>query len=92
MSPRLHDAHSAMMPHIAAAVSAAVKRSGRFAGYNVQFEIRGSELVLVGDVRSYYLKQLAQESVRGLCGYLSIRNELTVRTLPQDFAPLMHDD
>jgi hypothetical protein len=37
-----------------------------------------SSVVLTGTVPSYYLKQLAQETVRGLCGQRRLINRLVV--------------
>ena len=37
------------------------------------------EVVISGNVPSYYLKQLAQETVRPLIGHRRLRNRVTVR-------------
>lgn len=42
-------------------------------------EIIGGDLVISGRVRSYYHKQIAQETLRPLAGHRRIRNELIVR-------------
>ena len=44
----------------------------------VNCEIRQGVLVIHGQVSSYYLKQLAQESIRSLAGVIRIVNRLEV--------------
>ncbi|MEX0717676.1 MAG: BON domain-containing protein [Planctomycetaceae bacterium] len=41
-------------------------------------EVVGDELVITGRVRSYYQKQIAQETLRPLAGRRRIRNDLRV--------------
>jgi hypothetical protein len=44
----------------------------------VRVEVDAASVTLRGNVSSFYLKQLAQESIRSLALGLSIRNELSV--------------
>jgi osmotically-inducible protein OsmY len=59
-------------------VETALSRSAVFAGRNLRFEVHESGVVLRGVVRSYYQKQLAQESVRTIRGVSRITNEIEV--------------
>jgi hypothetical protein len=45
---------------------------------DVEAHVEHDEVRLTGRVRSYYQKQVAQESLRGLQGLRRIRNELCV--------------
>ncbi|HET6425547.1 MAG TPA: BON domain-containing protein [Planctomycetaceae bacterium] len=45
---------------------------------DVEAQVTDDEVRLTGRVRSYYLKQVAQESLRGLQGLRRIHNELCV--------------
>jgi osmotically-inducible protein OsmY len=45
---------------------------------DVQFEIHRQDVVLRGAVKTYYQKQMAQESLRRVKGIGAISNELTV--------------
>ena len=44
----------------------------------VQFELIDRDVLLIGSVRSYYQKQMAQESLRGIEGLGRIVNQLEV--------------
>jgi len=59
-------------------LSNALARNPYFANRNVRIEMQEDEIVLKGSVNSYYLKQLAQESVRTLKSAERIRNEIEV--------------
>lgn len=59
-------------------VQSALARSFHFAGRGIRVELDGDAVVLRGTVRSYYQKQVAQESVRSIDGVRRIRNELEV--------------
>jgi len=59
-------------------VETALSRSVVFAGRNLRFEMHESGVVLRGVVRSYYQKQLAQESLRTIRGVAQITNEIEV--------------
>ncbi len=52
--------------------------SPHFAGRNIQVDVHNGEVVLNGVVRTYYQKQLAQESIRSISGVGDIRNNLEV--------------
>ena len=56
-------------------------RNGCLGGRSLSIDVHGDEVVLRGVVRSYYLKQLAQESLKSLEGVGSIRNEIEVISL-----------
>ena len=63
-------------------LSNALARNPYFASRNVRIELQEDEIVLKGSVNTYYLKQLAQESVRSLKSAESrIRNEIEVISL-----------
>ena len=47
-------------------------------GRSVQFELIDRDVLLTGSVRSYYQKQMAQESLRGIEGLGRVVNELKV--------------
>ena len=59
-------------------VGSALARSSALAGRNLRFEVHEDGVVLRGVVRSYYHKQLAQESLRSISGLSRITNELEV--------------
>ncbi len=59
-------------------VEAALSGSHAIAGRNLRFEIHQDHVVLRGIVRSYYQKQLAQESLRSVSGVSRITNEIEV--------------
>jgi osmotically-inducible protein OsmY len=53
-------------------------RSPYFAGRSLSVETRDNEVVLKGVVRTYYQKQMAQESLRGLEQIGRIQNDIEV--------------
>ncbi len=53
-------------------------RNPHFLGHAVGFKMEATSVVLRGTVRSYYHKQVAQESLRSIKGIRQIRNELQV--------------
>jgi hypothetical protein len=59
-------------------VESALARSAVLSGRNLRFEVHEDGVVLRGVVRSYYQKQLAQESLRSISGVSRITNELEV--------------
>jgi hypothetical protein len=59
-------------------VQAALARSNYLAGKNLRFEFHEDGVVLRGVVRSYYQKQLAQESLKSISGLCRIQNEIEV--------------
>ncbi len=65
-------------PPLKDVVETALARSAVFAGRNLRFEVHEDGVVLRGIVRSYYQKQLAQESLRAISGVARITNELEV--------------
>jgi osmotically-inducible protein OsmY len=62
-------------------LSNALARNPYFANRNIRIELQEDEIILKGAVNTYYLKQLAQESVRSLNSVERIRNEIEVVSL-----------
>jgi osmotically-inducible protein OsmY len=62
-------------------VESALARSLYFSGKNLRFEVHEDGVVLRGTVRSYYHKQLAQESLKSISGLPRIHNEIEVVTV-----------
>ena len=48
------------------------------AGKNLRFETSAGRVTIHGKVRSYFLKQMAQESLRGVPGVAQIDNRMVV--------------
>ena len=48
------------------------------AGKNLRFETRAGRVTLHGKVQSFFLKQMAQETLRGIPGVASIDNRMIV--------------
>lgn len=65
-------------------VKHAITNSILVAHQNVQFKIEQQQVVLTGNVNSYYEKQLAQESVGRVKGVRQVHNCLTVEPLLQE--------
>ena len=59
-------------------VESALARSSYLAGKNLRFEVHNESVTLRGVVRSYYHKQLAQESLKSIEGVRLISNEIEV--------------
>jgi osmotically-inducible protein OsmY len=59
-------------------VESALERNIYQSGRNLRFEVHEDSVVLRGIVRSYYQKQLAQESLRAISGVSRITNEIEV--------------
>ena len=59
-------------------VEAALARSSYLSGKNLRFELHEDGVVLRGVVRSYYQKQLVQESLKSISGVRHIHNEIEV--------------
>jgi len=59
-------------------VQAAIQASPFIPRRNLRFETHHGRVILRGDVRSYFQKQMAQEAVRGLDGVETIENQLEV--------------
>lgn len=59
-------------------VEVALLRSRFPVGPSLNVEMAEGAVVIRGTVHSYYQKQLAQESIRQLCGTRRIHNELRV--------------
>lgn len=48
------------------------------AGKNLRFETRAGRVTIHGKVRSFFLKQMAQETLKGIPGVAQIDNRMTV--------------
>ena len=48
------------------------------AGKNLRFETRAGRVTIHGKVRSFFLKQMAQETLKGIEGVAQIDNRMTV--------------
>jgi len=59
-------------------VQATLARSPHITGRNLRVDLIDDEVILTGAVATYYQKQMAQESVRGIEGVTVVRNELEV--------------
>jgi hypothetical protein len=59
-------------------VESVLARSPYLAGRSLRFEVHEDGLVLRGFVRSYYHKQLVQESLKSIACLPRIRNEIEV--------------
>lgn len=59
-------------------VDAAIQTSPYLAGQQLRFEAADGRVVLKGVVRSYFQKQMAQESLRRIDGIVCIENDLEV--------------
>lgn len=66
--------HQALSDRVHAAIQASPFVSRR----NLRFETDRGRVVLQGEVRSFFQKQMAQEAVRGLDGVHAIDNQLEV--------------
>ncbi|HEV7999879.1 MAG TPA: BON domain-containing protein [Planctomycetaceae bacterium] len=49
-----------------------------FAGHHLAIELRENEVVLSGELGSYFHKQMAQESVLGVHGVRRVHNQIRV--------------
>lgn len=56
----------------------ALDQSPHLLGRNLRFEASDGRVTLKGVVRSYYQKQMAQESLRDVAGVAQIENQLEV--------------
>jgi osmotically-inducible protein OsmY len=59
-------------------VQDALQQSPFFSNRRLRFETQEGRVVLRGTVASYYQKQMAQETLRGLEGICHIENQLVV--------------
>lgn len=59
-------------------VESALIATGHLQGRNLRFEVAEDVVVLKGVVRSYFLKQVAQEALRAVLGGLRLSNQLEV--------------
>ena len=68
----------AVVPLEPAQLHRLLTRHLQVAGRDLRIDIDDRGVVLSGTVRSWYQKQLAQESIRRVAGAASIRNEIEV--------------
>ena len=59
-------------------LDAAIEASPFVSRHQLHFETHRGRVILRGEVRSYFQKQMAQEAVRGLDGVHAIDNRLEV--------------
>ncbi len=59
-------------------IRSALEQSPHLTGRKLRFETSDGRVILKGVVRSYYQKQMAQESLRELDGVGQIENQLEV--------------
>ncbi|WP_198000695.1 BON domain-containing protein [Gimesia fumaroli] len=69
-------------------VKHAISTSSLIANQNVQYKIEQEQVFLTGIVSSYYVKQLAQESVSRVDGVRQVHNRLTVEPTQNEAEPL----
>ncbi len=72
------NSHSTERERLREQIYTTLARSPQFAGRYFRIEMSEDAVVLKGIVRSYYHKQLAQETLRPLTGRLRVQNELQV--------------
>jgi hypothetical protein len=75
------DTHQECRSDLRGVFESAVARSLCLSGKKLRFEVHEDGVVLRGVVRSYYHKQLAQESVKSVAGRRRIHNEIEVVTV-----------
>ena len=59
-------------------IEAAWRQIPHLTKHNLSYELQDGDLILRGAVRTYYQKQLVQESLRHVEGVRMIRNEIQV--------------
>ena len=72
----LHDAHDSR--DLRDRIHLVLSRAPHLFGRPIQVEVVDREVLLTGTVRSYFQKQMAQESLRHVLGLGAIRNQLAV--------------
>ena len=72
----LHDAHDSR--YLRDRIHLVLSRAPHLLGRPIQVEVVDHEVLLTGTVRSYFQKQMAQESLRHVPGLGAIRNQLAV--------------
>ena len=72
----LHDAHDSR--DLRDRIHLVLSRAPHLLGRPIQVEVVDREVLLTGTVRSYFQKQMAQESLRHIPGLGVIRNQLAV--------------
>ena len=74
----LHDAHDSR--DLRDRIHLVLSRAPHLIGRPIQVEVVDHEVLLTGTVRSYFQKQMAQESLRSIEGLGLIRNQIAVTT------------
>lgn len=64
--------------HLNERLEQAIRHNPHFNGRTLRFETEEGKVILKGQVRTYFQKQMAQESVRQVAGVEEIRNDLEV--------------
>ena len=64
--------------HLSERLQQAIHHNPHFNGRTLRFETEEGRVILKGQVRTYFQKQMAQESVRQVAGVEEIRNDLEV--------------
>ncbi len=72
----LHDAHESR--DLLDRIHLVLSRAPHLIGRPIRVELVDHEVLLIGTVRSYFQKQMAQESLRHVPGLGVIRNQLAV--------------
>ena len=75
------DTASRCISELRGIVESALARGTYLSGKSLRFEVHEDGVVLRGVVRSYYQKQLAQESLKSISGLSRITNEIEVVTV-----------
>ena len=70
---QIHDAHDLQLQ-----VHFVLSRNPYVGHHNIRCEIVDEDVVLKGSVKTYYQKQMAQESLRKITGIRRVMNELSV--------------
>jgi len=72
-------------------VKHAISDSIMIANQNVQYKIEQEQVILTGNVNSYYEKQVAQESVSRVKGIRQVDNQLVVEPVQREDVVLQFD-
>lgn len=76
--PTAPEAHDTDDHPLHSRVLKALAMQTHLAGKNLRFETRAGRVTIHGKVRSFFLKQMAQETLKGIEGVSQIDNRMTV--------------
>ena len=79
----LHDAHD-----LHNRIHLVLSKQPHLLGRPIRVEVINREVLLTGSVRSYFQKQMAQESLRQIEGLGPIRNQLCVTAATSDLSAM----